>query len=116
MIHQDSPKIHPPRVKLGKCVKGLNRYIYNFSLFMFHPFTPTPPRDARMCVFVCVCERGGERVNLEKCGSGRRAAGVGDGPRGSWQWRWPWAAAAGGGSLKIAGRIRESGGISEKGK
>ena len=66
MIHQDSPKIHPGRVKLGKREKGLNIKRNNTSLFMFHPFTPTPPRDARTRVFACVREGGGERVKLGK--------------------------------------------------
>ena len=65
-IHQGSPKIHPRRVKLGKREKGLNIKKNNNSLFMFHPFTPTPPRDARTRVFACVREGVGERVKLGK--------------------------------------------------
>ena len=79
MIPQVSPKIHPRRVKLGKCGKCLNIKKNNNSLFMFHPFTPTPPRDARPRVFACVCVRGGERVKHENRYSaaqdGREAAG-----------------------------------------
>jgi hypothetical protein len=66
MIPQVSPKIHPPRVKLEKREKGLNIKKNNNSLFMFHPFTPTPPRDACTRVFACVREGVGERVNLGK--------------------------------------------------
>ena len=51
MIPQASPKIHPGRVKLGRRVKGLNAKKNNTSHCMFHPFTPTPPRDACMRVF-----------------------------------------------------------------
>jgi hypothetical protein len=70
-IPQDSPKIHPPEVKLQKVVNTINIDIYNYSLSMFHPFTHTPPRDARTRVYVCVYVRGGEKVNLEKQGGGR---------------------------------------------
>ena len=66
MIHQGSPKIHPRRVKLEKREKGLNIKKNNNSLFMFHPFTPTPPRDARTRVFACVREGVGEKVKLGK--------------------------------------------------
>ena len=62
MIHQGSPKIHPRRVNLEKREKGLFIRKKNNSLFMFHPFTPTPPRDVRTRVFACVREREGERV------------------------------------------------------
>ncbi len=66
MIPQVSPKIHPRRVKLEKREKGLNIKKNNNSLFMFHPFTPTPPRDACTRVFACVREGVGEKVKLGK--------------------------------------------------
>lgn len=65
-----SPKIHPLKVKLEERENSINIEKNNNSLFMFLPFTPTPSRDARTYVFVCICERGGERVNLEKCRPG----------------------------------------------
>jgi len=61
MIPQVSPKIHP-----RKREKGLNIKKNNNSLFMFHPFTPTPPRDACTRVFACVREGVGEKVKLGK--------------------------------------------------
>jgi len=66
MIPQVSPKIHPGRVNLEKREKGLNIKKNNNSLFMFHPFTPTPPRDACTRVFACVREGVGKRVKLGK--------------------------------------------------
>ena len=65
MIPQDSPKIHPGGVKLGKGGKGRKIKENNYSLFMFHLFTPTHPRDARPRVNTRVRVRGGEKVNLE---------------------------------------------------
>jgi len=66
MIPQASPKIHPGRVKLEKREKGLNTKKNNTSHFMFHPFTPTPPRDACTRVFACAREGVGEKVKLGK--------------------------------------------------
>lgn len=63
-IPQVSPKIHPPRVKHETREKGINIKENNNSLLIFHPFTPTPSRDARPRVFVCVRETGGETVKL----------------------------------------------------
>ena len=61
MIPQDSPKIHPAKEKEVGSVKCSYIDINNYSLYMFHPFTPTPPRDARTRVYVCVREGVGER-------------------------------------------------------
>ena len=69
MILQDSPKIHPLGVKHGKCENGRKIKRNNNSLFMFHLFTPTHPRDARPRVNPRVRVRGGEKVKLE---DGRR--------------------------------------------
>ena len=58
IFHLLSPFFHPLGVKE---VGGVNcSYIErnNFSLYMFHPFTRTPPRDARTRVFACVREGG----------------------------------------------------------
>jgi len=62
---QDSPKIHPPKVKLQ--IEGNALYIKrnNNSLFMFHPFTPIPPHAMPARVYVRVCVRGGETSNLQ---------------------------------------------------
>lgn len=65
MIPQGSPKIHPRRVKLENRENSMNIERNNNSLFMILPFTRTPSRDARPCVFACVRETGGERVKLE---------------------------------------------------
>ena len=59
-----SPMIHPYGVKLLNSRKGLYIKENNNSLLIFHPFTPTPSRDARPRVFVCVRETGGETVKL----------------------------------------------------
>jgi hypothetical protein len=60
-IPQGSLKVHPREVKLQKVVNTINIDIYNYSLSMFHPFTHTPPRDARTRVYVCVYVRGVKR-------------------------------------------------------
>ena len=64
-IPQGSPKIHPPRVKLQNRENSRNIRKNNNSLFMFLSFTPTPSRDARPRVCVCVRETGGESSNLQ---------------------------------------------------
>ena len=64
IVPQGSPNVHPQRVKLLGRRKGLYIKENNNSLFIFLPFTPTPSRDARPRVFVCVRETGGETVKL----------------------------------------------------
>lgn len=59
MIPQDSPKIHPMGVNLENREKSVKTKKNNNSLFMFHPFTPTPSRDACPRIFACVREGGG---------------------------------------------------------
>ena len=66
MIPQDSPKIHPVKEKVVGSVKCLYIDRNNYSLYMFHPFTPTPTRDACTRVFACVREGVGEKVKLGK--------------------------------------------------
>lgn len=60
-ISRVSPTIH--RVGVKREISGKGPYIKenNNSLSFFHPFTPTPSRDARPRVFACVRERVGER-------------------------------------------------------
>lgn len=60
-ILQGSPKIHPHRVKLENRENSRNIKENSNSLSMFLSFTPTPSRDARPRVCVCVRETG---VNL----------------------------------------------------
>ena len=57
---QVSPTFHPLRVKREIAGKGLYIKENNNSLFIFHPFTPTHPRDARPRVCACVREGGGK--------------------------------------------------------
>lgn len=64
IFHLLSPFFHPVRVKEVGSVNCSCLERNNFSPYMFHPFTPTPPRDARTRVFACVREGGGERVKL----------------------------------------------------
>jgi hypothetical protein len=77
-VHPASPFFHPLKVKEVGGVKYSYIDIYNFSLSIFHPFTPTPPRDARTRVYVCVYVRGGERG---KEGGNRRRQRM---SRGGW--------------------------------
>ncbi len=61
-IPQVSPWFHRAGVKPENVGKS---HIYKkkqLSLFMFLPFTPTHPRDARPRVSACVREEGGEKV------------------------------------------------------
>ena len=65
MFHPLSPFVHPSKVKevgVANC-----SYIdkNNFSLYMFHPFTRTSPRDAYTRVFACVREGVGEEGKQE---------------------------------------------------
>lgn len=61
IFHLLSPFFHPVRVKEVGSVNCSCIERNNFSPYMFHPFTPTPPRDARTRVFACVRKGGGER-------------------------------------------------------
>ena len=61
LFHPLSPFFHPLEVKEVGGVKCSYIERNNFSLYMFHPFTPTPPRDACTRVFACVREGVGER-------------------------------------------------------
>jgi hypothetical protein len=54
-FHPSSPFFHPLKVKEVGGVKCSYIDNNNYSLFFFHPFTPTPPRDARTCVYACFC-------------------------------------------------------------
>ena len=58
---QVSPTFH--RVRVKREIEGNRLYIgiNNNSLFIFHPFTRTHPRDARPRVYACVREGVGER-------------------------------------------------------
>lgn len=61
ILHPSSPFFHPSGVKEVGSVKCSYTETNNYSPYMFHPFTPTPPRDARTRVFACVREGVGER-------------------------------------------------------
>ena len=56
-----SPMFHRVRVKHEIAENGLYIKENNNSLSLYIPFTPTPSRDARPRVCVCVREVGGER-------------------------------------------------------
>jgi hypothetical protein len=62
MILQGSPKIHPRRVKLGKCENSRNIEKNNNALSMFLSFTRPPSRDAQPRECARVREGVGERV------------------------------------------------------
>ena len=66
IFHLLSPFFHPLEVKEVGVVNCSCIERNNFSLYMFHPFTPTPPRDACTRVFACVREGVGEKVKLGK--------------------------------------------------
>lgn len=65
-VSHDSLKVHPAKVKHENGRKGHEYKEKQLSLFMFLPFTPTHPRNARPRVSACVREEGGERVKLER--------------------------------------------------